>query len=230
MADNRRLKNEFKNKFLRLVIDDRRSILSTTSTSQRVDVKFIDCDQCMNGEWRANASELLIALQNSIGRLAGSGRIGVPDRLDSSYTEYFVEMITDEPTNILTTNPQFLIVPKDNRLNFRVDLIAGRHPESTVNSQSLIQPASASLMARPGGSESTPRASRRQPTEPEIEWLKRKIGARPGYVKFNASHNKVLQNIERVGYWRFASDVKREFHKKTWPSEVSSSSSVSIFP
>jgi hypothetical protein len=71
MADNRRLKNEFKNKFLRLVIDDRRSILSTTSTSQRVDVKFIDCDQCMNGEWRANASELLIALQNSIGRLAG---------------------------------------------------------------------------------------------------------------------------------------------------------------
>ncbi|KAJ7813549.1 hypothetical protein B0H13DRAFT_2382367 [Mycena leptocephala] len=108
---------------IRLLINDRRSILSTTSTSQRFEVKFIDCDQCMDGEWRANASEILIALQNSIGRLAGSGRIGVPDRSDSSYTEYFVEMMTDEPTSILTTNPQLLIIPKDNRLNFRVDLV-----------------------------------------------------------------------------------------------------------
>ncbi|KAJ7508152.1 hypothetical protein B0H11DRAFT_1902469 [Mycena galericulata] len=136
-------------KSIQLLIDDRRrSEIRQNNTSQRIGVKCIDSEDCIEGEWHANASEILTARQKSLGRLLG--------------------------------------------------------PRGSSNS------------ANPA------RTSRGQSLEPRIEWLKQKISTQPGYTKFHSNRNKVLHNIERVAFWRFVSDTKREFHKRNWPAEISS--------
>ncbi|KAJ7180505.1 ArgJ family-domain-containing protein [Mycena filopes] len=54
---------------VRLFIEDRRLIHHPAHTSQRVHVNFIDSAGCSDGEWRANALEVLIALQKSFSKL-----------------------------------------------------------------------------------------------------------------------------------------------------------------
>ncbi|KAJ7165492.1 hypothetical protein C8R43DRAFT_1164746 [Mycena crocata] len=109
-------------KEIQLLIADVRSTFELVHTSRRIKVKIIDTEECQEGEWRANSSEILFALQNSIGKLdvTQSARVGVPDRLEPTYTEYFVHLIPNEPTENLTTNPPLLIIPKNNRLHLRV--------------------------------------------------------------------------------------------------------------
>ncbi|KAJ7912617.1 hypothetical protein B0H13DRAFT_2006415 [Mycena leptocephala] len=56
--------------------------------------------------------------------------------------------------------------------------------------------------------------SKQLPSAREIEWLQRHFSSRPDYTTFNSNHSKVLQNSERVAYWRFASNAKQDLHKK----------------
>ncbi|KAJ6484560.1 hypothetical protein DFH09DRAFT_1106458 [Mycena vulgaris] len=57
----------------------------------------------------------------------------------------------------------------------------------------------------------------REPSTQEIAWLKGKIT----HAKFASSHNKILQNADRVEYWRFVFAVDEAFYKKPWPKEIS---------
>ncbi|KAJ7168643.1 hypothetical protein C8R46DRAFT_1218038 [Mycena filopes] len=197
---------------VRLFIDDRRLIHHPAHTSQRVHVNFIDSAGCSDGEWRANASEVLIALQKSFSKLTGSGKIGVPDRLHPTYTEYFVELIAEQPIEMLTVSPDILVISPDGHLSLRVNCISNL-PPATALGDSGLSPASTS----PGAADSLR----------EIEWLKSKLSARLGYAKFTTSHHKILQNVERVRYWRFAADFTQDFHKKAWPQDVSPSKAIS---
>ncbi|KAJ7119295.1 hypothetical protein C8R46DRAFT_1050884 [Mycena filopes] len=160
-----------------------------------------------DGEWRANALEVLIALQKSFSKLTGSGKIGVPDRLHPTYTEYFVELIAEQPIEMLTIS---------------------NLPPATAFGDSGLSPASTSPGAVAGSSNSsTGVEARLQDPLREIEWLKSKLSTRLGYAKFTTSHHKILQNVERVRYWRFAADFTSDFHKKAWPHDVSSSKTIS---
>ncbi|KAJ7763105.1 hypothetical protein DFH07DRAFT_770837 [Mycena maculata] len=157
-------------------------------------------ESCEEGEWRANAREIISALQNSNGRLFGSGRIGVPAPFNPSYTEYFVQMVATEPIETLVFEPQCLIIPKSNRLNLRVHRMnSGNEPkEPEIESGFLVG-------------------------QLEVNWLKNTIRKRPDYATFEANRNKILQNIDRVQYWRFAFAVDKQLHKSSYPSEISSS-------
>ncbi|KAJ7719544.1 hypothetical protein DFH07DRAFT_784604 [Mycena maculata] len=182
-------------KEIQLLIDDARPTMGVVNTLQRIRVKYIDSEDCEEGEWRASASEILSALQNSIGRLSGSARIGVPAHFNKSYTEYFVQITANEP---LVFETQLLVIPKNDRLNLRVLRIPHadiRRVDPEINWDSLIDGASASAATG-----SAPRT--KEPTDRELEWIKAEIKALPGYAKFEANRSKPLQNIDRVEHWR----------------------------
>ncbi|KAJ7022809.1 hypothetical protein C8F04DRAFT_1194162 [Mycena alexandri] len=201
---------------------------------QRVRVRFVDAAECREGEWRADATEILLALQKSISSVTGSAKIGTPDRLNSSYTEYFVEIIANKPVEMLAVSPELLVISQDNQLTLRVDAVRlsiFSVSKVTLNQHKLILPGvlppAPPLVATAIGELNAADRARprvREPTQQEIEWLKKQLSTRPGYTQFDANHNKVLQNVEHVRYWRFAAYFSRVFHKQTWPQEISSPS------
>ncbi|KAJ7751347.1 hypothetical protein B0H16DRAFT_1887515 [Mycena metata] len=107
---------------IRLFIDDRRASYPI-HTMQRVRVRFVDTADCRENEWRADASEILLALQKSISSITGSAKIGTPDRLNSSYTEYFVEIIANQLVETLAVSPELVVISEDNQLTLRVDAL-----------------------------------------------------------------------------------------------------------
>ncbi|KAJ7748051.1 hypothetical protein B0H16DRAFT_1461738 [Mycena metata] len=105
---------------IRLLIDDRRASYPI-HTMQRVQVRFVDTADCGENQWRADASEILLALQKSISSITGSAKIGTPDRLNSSYPEYFVEIIANQPVETLAVSPELVVISENNQLTLRVD-------------------------------------------------------------------------------------------------------------
>ncbi|KAJ7742818.1 hypothetical protein B0H16DRAFT_1860578 [Mycena metata] len=213
---------------IRLLIDDRRASYPI-HTMQRVQVRFVDTADCGENEWRADASEILLALQKSISSITGSAKIGTPDRLNSSYTEYFVEIISNQPVETLAVSPELVVISEDNQLTLRVDTIQRLEVDAqpTHTNPSGVLPPGAPVVATASGAlnaQDRARPRTRELTQQEIEWLKKQLSTRQGYTQFDASHNKVLQNVERVRYWRFAAEFSRVFHKQTWPQEISSPS------
>ncbi|KAJ7511667.1 hypothetical protein B0H11DRAFT_2182988 [Mycena galericulata] len=201
-------------KDIHLFLDDSRPTLEVVKTFQRIKVPMVDSQECEEGGWRVNAMDVISALQNSPGRVYGSGRIGVPARFDGSYTEYFVQMNSDEPIRALAFDPELLIVPKNNRLNLRISGI----PRTNSQPTDLEQVPSVATATGPiSGSV----ARIKEPTTREIEWLKDRIKILPGYTNFEANHHKNLQNSDRVEYWRFAFNVDQQFYKTSWPAEIS---------
>ncbi|KAJ7486390.1 hypothetical protein B0H11DRAFT_2192366 [Mycena galericulata] len=200
-------------KSIQLLVEDQRSTSSIMNVSQRVDVKLVDVHGCQDGEWHASSVDIFRALQSSMGRLQGSGRIGIPDRQSSNYTEYFITFNDDEAT--FAPHLTNLVVPKENRLSLRVHhlfLLKREHspspaPADTV--QSLI----------PSSSGATTTEVSNKPAS--ILWLQEKIQRRPGYVKFRSNRGKVLQNVDRVEFWRFAAEVSEMYCKTCWPSHIS---------
>ncbi|KAJ6538293.1 hypothetical protein B0H10DRAFT_2141123 [Mycena sp. CBHHK59/15] len=212
-------------KAIQLLIDDRRSSFGPTNTSQRILVAMVDSKECEEGEWRANAAEILEALQMSLSKIQGKGRIGVPDRLDHKYTENFVDLDPNEDVQAVKSNPTYLVIPKDSRLNLRVDRTlqtihdkSSPSPDPAVGLKSLITPPTAPV---------SPAATRiRQPTARQITWLKDKIKSHAGYEKFQANQGKILQNIDRVQYWQFAAEVSATFYQKPRPAEMSQGKTI----
>ncbi|KAJ7498438.1 hypothetical protein B0H11DRAFT_2381793 [Mycena galericulata] len=200
-------------KAIQLLVEDQRSTSSIMNVSQRVDVNLVDVHGCQDGEWRASSVDIFRALQGSMGRLQGSGRTGIPDHQSSNYTEYFITFNDDEAT--FAPHLTNLVVPKENRLSLRVHhllLLKREHspspaPADTV--QSLI----------PSSSGATTTEVSNKPAS--ILWLQEKIQRRPGYVKFRSNRGKVLQNVDRVEFWRFAAEVSEMYCKTSWPSEIS---------
>ncbi|KAJ7710552.1 hypothetical protein B0H17DRAFT_1190267 [Mycena rosella] len=146
------------------------------------------------------------------------------DRLNPTYTEYFVEFNSNEPVESLVTNPTLLVIPQNNRLNLRVDRIA---PLRNVSAAADLAAEAAFQSLIPSAATSIPTASGsairiKEPTAKEMNWLKDKIAARPGYAKLNANRNKILQNVDRVEHWRFVCEVTKAIYKKPWPNEISS--------
>ncbi|KAJ7017565.1 hypothetical protein C8F04DRAFT_1279201 [Mycena alexandri] len=168
---------------------------------QRVRVRFVDAAECREGEWRADATEILLALQKSISSVTGSAKIGTPDRLNSSYTEYFVEIIANKPVEMLAVSPELLVISQDNQLTLRVDAIQrleGDTQPTQINPSGVLPPAPPLVATAIGELNAADRARPRvrEPTQQEIEWLKKQLSTRPGYTQFDANHNKVLQNVE----------------------------------
>ncbi|KAJ7246191.1 hypothetical protein C8J57DRAFT_1241622 [Mycena rebaudengoi] len=98
-------RNTNSRKTVQLFIADRRGTFEVSHTLQSIEVSVADFHNCKEGEWHAKAAEILHALQESIARLKGSGRLGVADRDDLRYTEYFVKLIADKDIVSAVTNP-----------------------------------------------------------------------------------------------------------------------------
>ncbi|KAJ7503974.1 hypothetical protein B0H11DRAFT_2352940 [Mycena galericulata] len=195
-------------KDIHLLVDDSRPTSEVVRTFQRVKVAMVDSKECEEGGWRVKSSDIISALQNSPGRLYGRGRIGVPAHFDGSYTEYFVQMNTDEPIGALAFDPELLVIPRNNRLNLRI----GRGWQASSSVATATESVS-------GSSGSVARI--KEPTTREIEWLKDRVKILPGYTNFEANRHKNLQNLDRVEYWRFAFNVDQQFYKTSLPAEIS---------
>ncbi|KAJ7431226.1 hypothetical protein B0H11DRAFT_2210460 [Mycena galericulata] len=193
-------------KDIHLFLDDSRPTLEVVKTFQRIKVPMVDSQEILRDEFMVG--------EIPIWPVACSGRIGVPARFDGSYTEYFVQMNSDEPIRALAFDPELLIVPKNNRLNLRISGI----PRTNSQPTDLEQVPSVATATGPiSGSV----AQIKEPTTREIEWLKDRIKILPGYTNFEANHHKNLQNLDRVEYWRFAFNVDQQFYKTSWPAEIS---------
>ncbi|KAJ7442509.1 hypothetical protein B0H11DRAFT_2093975 [Mycena galericulata] len=156
---------------------------------------MVDSKECEEGGWRVKSSDIISALQNSPGRLYGCGRIGVPAHFDGSYTEYFVQMNTDEPIGALAFDPELLVIPRNNRLHLRI----GRIPQGSsqpVDPEQGWQASSSVATATEYVSGSSGSVARiKEPTTREIEWLKDRVKILPGYTNFEANRHKNLQNL-----------------------------------
>ncbi|KAJ7476528.1 hypothetical protein FB451DRAFT_1396775 [Mycena latifolia] len=207
---------------VQLLVSDHRAPFSPTKVSQHVDLPFIDVVGCTDTEWRTSSVELFDALQRSLGRLEGSGRMGIPDRREAQYTEYFVTFHTDEVTQTFATNMANIVIPPGNRLEIVVHRV--RLPKREREHSPSPDPAAAFQSLIPSTSEpSSPAATRvRHTPEAGILWLKDKIQKRPGYETFHSNQGKVLQNLDRVEYWKFAAEVSHIFFKASWPAEIAS--------
>ncbi|KAJ7260214.1 hypothetical protein C8J57DRAFT_1233231 [Mycena rebaudengoi] len=133
-------------KTVQLLIADRRGTMDVLHTSQRIEVSLADLHDCNDGEWRARAAEVLQALQESLSKLEGSGPLDVPDCHDARYTEYFVKLIADEDIASAVMNPEYLIIPKDNRLHLRLDRVWLSHPAPCAESILLVHALEISLL------------------------------------------------------------------------------------
>lgn len=54
----------------------------------------------------------------------------------------------------------------------------------------------------------------------EVQWLKEKAAARPGYTDFCASQRRKLQNPNRVKFWLFAASFSEDYFKAVFPTSV----------
>ncbi|KAJ7798102.1 hypothetical protein B0H14DRAFT_2908232, partial [Mycena olivaceomarginata] len=192
-------------RLVQLLIQDRRATSFELNVAQR----------CRNNEWRASSTELFNEFQASVGRLEGFGRMGIPDRQKPEYTEYFVIFNVEEGNDLFAANLSNIVIPDGNRLELRVDDIKNKRPRTASPGPQL-----ASQSAGPSTKPSTALDS-------GILWLQKNIEKRSGYAKFHSNRGKVLQNADRVEFWRFAAEVATIFHKTSWPTEISSTTKIS---
>ncbi|KAK7056130.1 hypothetical protein R3P38DRAFT_3566747 [Favolaschia claudopus] len=202
---------------VQLLIQDSRGPSGISNVSQRVLLAFADAEDCDNGEWRASSSEVFSELQASFGRLQGAGKIGIPDREDNKYTEFFVTFNSAENEQVFAPSMSNIIIPRTNRLELRVEHHPNLLPTSSQTKTEMIPAES-----------NSPRSTSTLPKIPDdaVKWLQEKIEKRTGYATFNSNRNKVLQNRERVEFWKFAAQVVTMFHKTAWPSSILSISST----
>ncbi|KAJ6618095.1 hypothetical protein B0H10DRAFT_1947888 [Mycena sp. CBHHK59/15] len=106
---------------VQLLIQDRCTPSSEMNVAQRINLNVVDKLECQANEWRVHSVETFKQLQTSIGRLDGSGIIGVPDHQNPEYTEYFVTFNDEEGTEMFATTSSNIIIPEGNRLDLRVD-------------------------------------------------------------------------------------------------------------
>ncbi|KAK6974832.1 hypothetical protein R3P38DRAFT_2811345 [Favolaschia claudopus] len=203
-------------KTVQLLIQDNRRPSAVFNTSQQITLTCVDFEDCGEGQWRASSAELFNKLQASFGRLEGIGKIGVADRENSKYTEFFVTFDTKHNSHIFSPNMTHIIVPRGNRLELRVD---ETQPTNSATTSSLGPPESTPIPSTPSKSSKIP--------EDEVLWLREQIEKCPGYATFDANRNKVLQNPDRVKFWQFSAQVVATFHKTAWPSAVSSTKAIS---
>ncbi|KAJ7748725.1 hypothetical protein B0H14DRAFT_3167048 [Mycena olivaceomarginata] len=201
---------------VQLLIQDQRARSFELNVAQRVNLNLFDATECRNNEWRASSTELFNELQASVGRLEGSGRMGIPDRQKPKYTEYFVVFDVEEGNNIFAANLSNIVIPDGNRLELRVNDIKNKRlrtasPDPQLGSQSAgpstIKPSTV--------------------LDSGVSWLRETIEKCSGYAKFDSNRGKVLPNADRVEFWRFAAQVATTFHKTSWPTEILSTTKIS---
>ncbi|KAJ7860627.1 hypothetical protein B0H13DRAFT_2355520 [Mycena leptocephala] len=205
---------------VQLLIQDRRTTSSKINVAQRVNLIVIDNLECQGNEWRASGVEIFKQLQISLGRLDGSGILGIPDRLNPEYTEYFVTFNVEERTETFATTLTNLIIPEGNRLEIRVDDSGGNKqpqigfPAPHSDHHTTVSSTSATRILAVAKSETFPAEG--------VSWLQAKIEKRTGYTNFHSNRGEVLQNADRVQFWKFVTEVDATFHKTSWPAQVAS--------
>ncbi|KAK7028397.1 hypothetical protein R3P38DRAFT_3267240 [Favolaschia claudopus] len=201
---------------VQLLIQDSRGPCGISNVSQRVLLAFVDAENCDNGEWRTSSLEVLSELQASFGRLQGAGKIGVPDREDNKYTEFFATFNSEENEHNFAPSMSNITIPRNNRLELRVE----HHPDRLPTS-SQAKTTRELIPAESNTTSTLPKIH-----DEAVKWLQEKIEKRTGYATFDSNRNKVLQNRERVEFWKFAAQVVATFHKTAWPSSILSISST----
>ncbi|KAJ7745542.1 hypothetical protein DFH07DRAFT_776652 [Mycena maculata] len=185
-------------KAIQLLIEDIRSTSSDTKISQRILVKLVDMVDCLDGEW---------------------SRIGIPDHVSSGYTEFFASFHDDEAN--FAPNLTYLVVPKENRLKLTIRPLKREHspPSERVNTVQTLVPVSSSS--------ATQDVAEKEPLDTGVKSLLFQIQKRPDFAKFHSNRGRILQNAERVEYWRFAAQVADIYVRTSWPPEIHSIKKIS---
>ncbi|KAJ7269492.1 hypothetical protein C8J57DRAFT_1227247 [Mycena rebaudengoi] len=114
-------------------------------------------------------SDIFATIQASINKLQGSGRIGVPDRQDSSYTEHFVKFTADE--DISSPDPAYLIIT-DSTLHLRIDRIALK--QERTPKEDILDLNTSSSSSDPVAPATHSAGKQDQTTPKELAWLREK--------------------------------------------------------
>ncbi|KAG6823703.1 hypothetical protein H0H93_003217, partial [Arthromyces matolae] len=93
---------------LRVFIEDTRYI-PTQKTSKCISVNIFIYGNAAQAGWNVNTRDVLLKIQEGYGKLTGSGivKIGIPDTVDPTFTEYFVE----GPLTELINEPMIPFLP-----------------------------------------------------------------------------------------------------------------------
>ncbi|KAJ7268273.1 hypothetical protein C8J57DRAFT_1509474 [Mycena rebaudengoi] len=186
-------------------------------------------------ESTASSQEILGALQASISAFKGPARIGVPNRENPSYTEFFSTIAGFEyQESDLHVNARLIIPPANAPLSLTLNLtiaaIGGakiaEQPESPpdlveellgwakTKSEALLNPPSTSV-----------RSNRKRTiqllTDAELSWIMGRVKHMPGFDMFESNQCKRLNNLARVNYWKFSAHFSAQYHKTQWPSGIS---------
>ncbi|KAJ6632414.1 hypothetical protein B0H10DRAFT_2183144 [Mycena sp. CBHHK59/15] len=222
-------------RFVVLLIEDTRRLVNER-VSQRIEVSVINHDNCGIGEWQASAREVIDALQASLSAFKGPAKIGIPDREDPEYIQFFATITGPEYFDDTEPNPSHLIIPKNARLKLTVSHLGGvKIPAKRMRSESpsdhvaeILEWAKAKTEPTASLAATSIKKKSSQLTDDELTWLTERAKNTPGFDIFKKNHNQRLNNLDRANYWKFAAKFSAKYFKAQWPVGISLSGGITI--
>ncbi|KAJ8488943.1 hypothetical protein ONZ45_g13776 [Pleurotus djamor] len=201
---------------LRVYLHDRRfgKIQRNARSIEVAPADFVDCNI---GEWRVHVKDVIERLQVPPVAITGTGsvRLGVPDDMDSEFTEWFIEGDIS-CLNAVTPNPELLKISAKSILNLSIT-------EGATTGKRRAEPQDGHLEDQDG--DGTPITKRRRVVSNEhstqhrtlhINQLSALLHRRPGYDDFSKSRRRCVSNPDIVSHWAFAAQFySAYFHQLT---------------
>ncbi|KAG6847543.1 hypothetical protein H0H93_007460, partial [Arthromyces matolae] len=134
-------------------------------------------------------------------------RIGIPDAMDNSFTEFFVEAPAAQLASA-DMNPSILLIRDTINPSITLRVSGQQIDPFTTQLSTDADPIPPSPTTR--------RSQRLSATELKVITSNLQLAAslREGYLSFRQSKNVVLQNPDIPGHWRFVAQFWQDYHKK----------------
>ncbi|KAK7048473.1 hypothetical protein R3P38DRAFT_3618878 [Favolaschia claudopus] len=218
-----------------LLITDIRNIFSVEKYSQRITVPVVSDNSRQPQEWRANAKDIISALQLSSSAFEGSARIGTPYEDDPHYLT-FLGIARDgvfQPND----SESDICIPVREKLELTLaKLKRARESDDTDLTPPLREPwvelqdhiKHQSRVAVLSSATTRVRRTVHPLTPAEENWLTARAQEMEGYTIFLQNRNRRLDNLERVKYWNFAARFSEKYYASNWPANIARSGGTSI--
>ncbi|KAK7024128.1 hypothetical protein R3P38DRAFT_3536194 [Favolaschia claudopus] len=193
------------NRSVVLLITDTRNIFNVEKYSQRITVPVVSDDAQQPQEWRANANDIIAALQLSNSAFEGSARIGTPYEEDPHYLTFLgtardgVFQPNDSESDVY--------IPIREKLELTLAKLIQKESDDTDLTPPIREPwvelqdriKHSSRVAALSSATTRVRRTVHPLTAAEENWLTARAQEMEGYTTFLQNHNRRLDNLEFCG-------------------------------
>ncbi|KAJ6480028.1 hypothetical protein C8R47DRAFT_1285387 [Mycena vitilis] len=212
---------------IKLLIQDTRG-RTAAKTSQEITVFAIETRDEESDKPLAELHEILVMLQESNSAIIGPVRVSCRDPEDPEYWMPFVKVTDDALLEEAQTDPEFIAIPSNNRLEILVenseDVYFHAPPQFLVAAPSPNTGGLGTFNVNDPDAKPLEHARRRSATrvgksDADTDWLKEQLENTEGYDEYKSKHRRVQNNPGVVKQWKFIADFCEKHMKQ--PSRVS---------